>query len=272
MTGRDPETEDPIESSEQTNRKAAIIDGIFEQRWSPQTRVLSDPMVTLQDLSKAIQSYNASQKQRPLSDRNPANFFKDFVRNKRRANKNWPKRILDAGFTARQVTGDGRCFEFVPLAGGQKEPFPSTTVPEPTENTPRFKVESISMPLASRRLGRTDEPWLIQVLVKLRIIETHLALFSSRKIMVTCEAKGKNDDILETQVLEQVRAAFRFRLASSVQAVDVLPMAIKAFAPSQIFVVEFGSMSQEQAETATSLEVASSAIYELTPQVPGIGK
>ncbi|SRR6266567_397192 len=307
MTGRDPETEDPIESSEQTNRKAAIIDGIFEQRWSPQTRVLSDPMVTLQDLSKAIQSYNASQKQRPLSDRNPANFFKDFVRNKRRANKNWPKRILDAGFTARQVTGDGRCFEFVPLAGGQKEPFPSTTVPEPTENTPRFKVESISMPLASRRLGRTDEPWLIQVLVKLRIIETHLALFSSRKIiqldhlqmniklsrseidalflaieqisedvrrevLVTCEAKGKNDDILETQVLEQVRAAFRFRLASSVQAVDVLPMAIKAFAPSQIFVVEFGSMSQEQAETATSLEVASSAIYELTPQVPGIGK
>ena len=268
---------------------------------------MSDPLVTLQDLSKAIQNYNSSQKHRPLSDRNPANFFKDFVRNKRRANKNWPRQILDAGFTARQVTGSGRSFEFVSLAEGQEEPFPLNAIPEPTEHTPRFKVETISMPLASRRLGRKDEPWLIQVLVKLRIIETHLALFSARKIiqldhlqmnvklsrseidalflaledvgedvrrevLVTCEAKGKNDDILETQVLEQVRAAFRFRLASSVEAVGVLPMAIKAFAPSQIFVVEFESITEEQSKTATTLTVASSAIYELTPPIPGIGK
>jgi hypothetical protein len=306
MPEKEPETE-VAESTEQSNRKAAIIEEIFKERWDPTTRKLSNSLVTLQDLSKAIQTYNASQKQRPLSDRNPANFFKDFVRNKRRANKNWPKRILEAGFAARQVTGSGRSFEFVSLAEGQEEPFPLNAIPEPTENTPRFKIETISMPLASRRLGRKDEPWLIQVLVKLRIIETHLALFSSRKIiqldhlqmnvklsrseidalflaledvgqdvrrevLVTCEAKGKNDDILETQVLEQVRAAFRFRLASSVEAVGVLPMAIKAFAPSQIFVVEFESITEEQSETATSLTVASSAIYELTPPIPGIGK
>ena len=53
----------------------------------------------------------------------------------------------------------------------------------PGEQTPRVKIETISMPLATRRLGRKDEPWLIQVLVKLRIIETHMALFSNRKII-----------------------------------------------------------------------------------------
>ncbi|HEX4606497.1 MAG TPA: hypothetical protein VH724_21035 [Candidatus Angelobacter sp.] len=306
MPEKEPEKE-TADSSEQSNRKAAIVEDIFLERWNPATGRLSNPLVTLPDLSKAIQAYNGLHKQRPLSDRNPANFFKDFIRNKRRANKNWPKKILDAGFTARQVTGAGRSFEFVRLADKQEDPFPLNAVPGPTENTPRFKIETISLPLASRRLGRKDEPWLVQVLVRLRIIETHLALFSSRKIiqldhlqmnvklsrseidalflaieelgenirkevLVTCEAKGRNDDILETQVLEQVRAAFRFRLASNVQAVGVLPMAIKAFAPSQIFVVEFESINEEQAEAATSLTVASSAIYELTPRIPGIGK
>ncbi len=182
MPRKEPETE-AADSADQSNRKSAIIEEIFKERWNSTRGELSDPLVTLQDLSKAIQNYNSSRKQRPLSDRNPANFFKDFVRNKRRANKNWPRRILDAGFTARQVTGSGRSFEFVSLAEGQEEPFPLNAVPEPTEHTPRFKIETISMPLASRRLGRKDEPWLIQVLVKLRIIETHLALFSSRKII-----------------------------------------------------------------------------------------
>lgn len=291
------------ESAEQSNRKAQIIGDIFAQRWNARTRTISNPVVTLSDLSRAIQAFNASRKHHePLSDRNPANFFKDFIRNKRRANLNWPKRVFDAGYSAQQVTGEGRCFRFVPLAEGQQEAFPQDRTLEPTEHTPRVRVETISMPLASRRMGRRDEPWLVQVLVRLRIIETHLALFSGRKIiqldhlqmnvklsrseidalflaveqnengvsqevLVTCEAKGKNDDILEDQILEQVRAAFGFKLASG-----VLPMAVKAFAPSEIFVVEFGSLNEHQAETATSLRVQSTAIYELRPPIPGIGK
>lgn len=296
------ESEQP-ESAEQSNRKSEIVGAIFLERWNSKTQTLSEPMVTLSDLSRAIRVYNKTHKQRnPLSDRNPANFFKDFIRNKRRANKNWPKRILNAGFTAQQVTGEGRCFKFVVLAEGQTEPFPLDLIPGPTKDTPRVKIETISMPLASRRLARGDELWLIQVLVKLRIIETHLAVFSARKIiqldhlqmnlklarseidalflaveefadgtrgevLITCEAKGKADDILEGQILEQVRAAFQLGLAP-----DVLPMAVKTFAPSEIFVVEFGSMTKQEAETATSLQVASTAIYQLSPPIPGIGK
>ena len=84
MPEKEPET-GAADSTDQSNRKAAIIEEVFKGRWNSATGELSDSLVTLQDLSKAIQSYNVSQKQRPLSDRNPANFFKDFVRNKRRA-------------------------------------------------------------------------------------------------------------------------------------------------------------------------------------------
>jgi hypothetical protein len=299
MTEQKPLRNEQGESPEQSNRKAEIIRALFEERWNPQTKQLSNPLVTLAELSDAIKSYNKQRSTRPLSDKNPANFFKDFIRNKRRANKNWPTTIMQSGFTARQVTGAGRCFEFVPLGEGQTEPFPLAAVPGPDESTPRINVETISLPLASRRLGRKDEPWLIQVLVRLRIIETHLALFSSRKVIqvdhlqmnvklaqseidalflavengngthqtfVTCEAKGRNDDILESQVLEQVRAAFRFPGAT-----HVLPMAVKAFAPSQIYVVEFVSLTKEEAEHASSLKIASSAVYVLKPPIKGIG-
>lgn len=288
------------ESTEQSNRKAEIIRAIFEERWNAETGKLSKSIVTLGDLSEAISAFNKKFSGRLLSNKNPANFFKDFIRNKRRANKNWPPEIIKSGFTARQVTGGGRCFEFVPLTEGQLEPFPLSAIPGPDESTPRITVETLSLPLASRRLGRSDEPWLIQVLVRLRIIETHLALFSSRKVIqlnhlqmnvklakseidalflavengndthqtfVTCEAKGKNDDILDTQVLEQVRAAFRFPGAT-----HVLPLAVKAFAPSQIHVVEFVPLSKDEAEHATSLRVASSAVYVLKPAIKGIGE
>lgn len=123
---------------------------------------------------------------------------------------------------------------------------------------PRHKIESLSLPLASRRLGRRDEPWLVQVLIKLRVIETHLAMFSQRKIVqldhlqmsvklrkseidalflalehedpahpesvheviVCCEAKQMHDDILEDQMLGHVEAVFK---AKGVQQDLALP-------------------------------------------------
>jgi len=300
MAEKKPPHNEQGESVEQSNRKAEIIQAIFEARWNSGTGKLSNSLVTLAELADAINTYNKRHPGRPLSSKNPANFFKDFIRNKRRANKNWPSSIARSGFTARQVTGEGRCFEFIPLAEGQREPFPLSAIPGPDENTPRITVETLSLPLASRRLGRRDEPWLVQVLVRLRIIETHLALFSSRKVIqldhlqmnvklakseidalflaiengnethqtfVTCEAKGKNDDILDTQILEQVRAAFRFPGAT-----HVLPLAVKAFAPSQIYVVDFAPLSKEEAGRATSLRIASSAVYVLKPPIKGIGE
>lgn len=163
--------------------KTAVIELLFKQRWDQDRGTLRRPEVSLSDVSSAIRAVNPSlQEHRRLTDRNPANFFKDFIRNRGSANSNWPASVLQRGYTARQTTGEGHCFEFVPLAHGQTEPF-LPLVPDPSESTPRHRIESASLPLASRKLGRKDEPWLIQVAVRLRLIQTHLALFSYREIL-----------------------------------------------------------------------------------------
>jgi hypothetical protein len=288
------------------SKKTQIIEDIFNARWDDENKTLSDRIVTLEQVSRAIREYNAQHPGPPLSDRNPANFFKDFIRNRNSANTNWPSSIFQRGYTARQRTGANECLEFVPVASGQTEPFPNL-LPAPTEETPRRKIESVSMPLASRRLGRKDEPWLVQVLVRLRVIETHLALFSKRKIvqidhlqmsvklqeseidalflaielvngetpattrevLVSCEAKGLRDDVLEDQVLRQVQTVFRM---PGVPQDLVLPVAVKAFARSMVRVVEFDVVARADAPALSALSIVSDAVYELVPPVPGIGE
>jgi len=284
------------------SQKPPIIEALFERRWDARTGVLSEPIVTLVEVEDAIRAYNVQHPDKPLSTRNPANFFKDFIRHKQSANANWPQRVWQHHFTAKQVTGEARCFEFVLAEPGQIEPFPLNRVPAPTENTPRHRIESASMPLASRRLGRTDEAWLTQVVVRLRIVETHLALYSQRQVVqvdhlqmsvkgspaeidaiylihegtddnlqeaiVTLEAKGRRDDILEDQVRAQVRTAFALH---EVEQDVVVPMAVKATGPSVIHVVEFEAVRRHDLEAVEELSMASDAVYELVPPVPGVG-
>lgn len=279
--------------------KTRIIERIFRSRWNASTRKLSDALVTLRQVSDAIREDRKAGGK--LSDRNPANFFKDFIRNRRRANENWPKYVLKAGHTGRQRTGKGRCFEFVPLAPGQVLPFSLDLIPDPDDSVLVIEIPTVNIPIASRRLGRPDEAWLVQVLVRLRVIETHLALVSKANIlqlehlqtniklsaaevdalflavegrngdtnefMITLEAKGRNDDILEGQILDQVRATFRI-----VDHDLILPMAAKAFAPSKIHVVEFNKITRRDADAAERLGIASRAVYRLKPSIPGIGE
>jgi len=292
MTVRRPQN-DP-----EGSRKTEIIQSLFDARFNPLTKRLSSTIVTLEEVSAAIHASNLAHPNEPMSTRNPANFFKDFIRKQKSANKNWPRRVFDAGFTAVQVTSEGRCFEFIPLLPQQAVPFPLDVVREPTTKTPRHKIESLSIPLASRRLGRRDEPWLIQVFVRLRVLETHLALYSklpivqldhlqtnvklsgaeidalflatekdSCEIMVACEAKGIRDDVIVSQLLGEVKALFRAGISQD----SVLPIAVKALAPSRVYVIEFQAVSRNESPGKTSLEVTSSAVYEFVPKVPGIG-
>ena len=151
-----------------SSAKIHVIERIFNKRWDPSTRTLSQAIVSLDEVKHAIREHNATHPSSPLSDKNPANFFKDFIRNRRRANANWPSSVLERGYSARQLTGETACFEFIPLAEAQADPFPNK-IPEPGTGDIVYKIESASLPLASRRLGRKDEPWLVQVLVRLRV-------------------------------------------------------------------------------------------------------
>ena len=86
------------------------------------------------------------------SENNPANFFKDFVRVIKSANKNWPASVLAAGYTARQSPGAGECLRVrraAARADGSLLGFPRR----------RWRRPSASRRRASRwRRGGWDEP------------------------------------------------------------------------------------------------------------------
>lgn len=286
------------------SKKTEIIEAIFNKRWDPDAKSLSDSRVTLDQVRDAIRDYNKRhpEQSKPLSDKNPANFYKDFIRNKTNANRNWPRSLLKRGYTARQITGEEMCFEFVPIEEGQKLPFP-IRIYSPTATTTKRQIQSVSMPLASRQLGRRDEAWLIQVLARLHVIETHLslsgpqrivqvellqtnikqsrteidALFLAveeidngaqmREVIVSCEAKGLRDDILEDQIIAQVKAVFKMK---GIGQNIVIPLAAKVVGPSQIYIIQFKAVSRKDSIELEFLDIECDSIYELAPEVPGI--
>jgi hypothetical protein len=286
------------------SKKTEIIEILFDQLWDANAGTLKSPLVTLNRVAQAIVRYNSGKPRADqLSAGNPANFFKDFIRNKDSANRNWPASVLSRGYTAVQRTGKNACFEFVPVRTGQTDPFPLQIVHTELADEPH-RLESISIPLASRRLGRRDESWLMQVLVRLRVIETHLALMSARNIvqldllqmsikqrgseidglflaveevatppagtrelLVICEAKMKRDDILEDQIVSQVKAVAQMK---GVTQTEFIPMAAKLVGPSRVFVVEFEPVPRSAAANLTTLIVASRQVYEFVPAVPGL--
>lgn len=281
--------------------KPSIIETIFKDRFDPVTRKLSEPIVMLEDVAEEIRRYNKIHTT-GHSSRNPANFFKDFIRNRSAANNNWPKFVFENGYTGRQLTTSGACFEFLPITIGQEEPFPSISFAQPNEQTPKYQIESVSLPLASRRLGRKDETWMIQVISRLRIVEAHFSLSSVRSIkqldllqigvklkgteidaiylaheeiapdvfeevIVTCEAKVGRDDILEDQIIKQAKAPFQMK---QIKQNRVIPLAVKCVQPSTIFVVEFDALTRDNFEDTEGLTVSSQSLFEIKPPVPGI--
>lgn len=293
------------------SQKTEIIEGIFFSRFDKESGNLEDPIVTIAQLGDAIRASNAdrSKGEKPLSSDNPANFVKDIVRKRSSANNIWPKSVFEAGFTGKQVTGEGRALEFVRIVPGQIEPFPAPDFAQPPEGTPKYIVESVSLPLASRRLGRGDEPWMIQVVTKLRIIETHFSLVSRHaihqldllqlnvklrgteidaiflaheemeeringepqyeEVIVTCEAKSAAEDLVETQIIAQAKAAFtKLKITQS----RVIPIAVKCIRPSTLYVIEFEALERETYPEVDTLVVAGQSLFELLPPVPGICK
>ncbi|ACB80015.1 hypothetical protein Mpop_1852 [Methylorubrum populi BJ001] len=266
-----------------------------------------DMVVTQEQVRLAILRANARQGRDVLSPRNVANFFKDLVRGER-PERNWPPRLTAAQVDGRQLVGGGRSFEFVPFAPGQTLPLQSSIRPNLTL-TPHV-IESISLPLTSKVLGRVDETWLIQVAVNLRVIEAHFvtksgldvrelvhlqtgvkygesevdALFLAtvahgnglQRILVTCEAKQEREQIVASQIVGQVTAAQRSIRPLGLGVALIVPIAIKAVAPrGRIYVAEFSAWTPQQAEAVPAarppLVLASEGLYELRPPVPGVG-
>lgn len=284
-----------MEGAELASEKTPVIEYLFDCYWDPKNHRLQKSVMTFDDVQAAIRHCNATMGLK-LSDRNPANFMKDVVRG-RNASKNWPARLTELRIGAVQSPGEGNVFEFVSFPEGEDEPFPDHYLPG--EDTPRFKLQSVSLPLAAKMLGRSDEPWLIQTAVNLRLVETHFAVVSSipvvevthlqmsvklrrteidalflaiymdgkeqKRVIVTCEAKQWRERILEHQVLNQAKAAFK-----ETDVDLVIPIALRAVRRVGFYVAEFESVTRAQAAELDGLALATEAVYELCPPVRGI--
>ncbi len=287
------------------SKKTAVIRHLFFSRWSKETKSLENPKITLDNVKDAIETINKDATGGKLSSSNLANFFKDFIRRATSANKNWPEELLQLQWTAEQRTGGNNCFEFVKYADGQTEPFEESF--GPTKDTPTHRMQSITIPKASRELGRKDEQWLLQVAVQQGLIPTHMALRSSHQIdeivhlqsslklrkteidalflaqlvvgnqrcsaLITCEAKH-GESILPDQIVSQANAA-----SISNKTDWIIPMAIQVMAdPGRkrknigglVYVCEFEGFETGKTIDRTHLRIASDCLYEFHPPIPGV--
>lgn len=277
--------------------KTAVIEYIFQSHWNGST--LSKTVFSRPDVVTAIRYCNIAYGTN-LSDGNAANFFKDLWR-KSTASDNWPLSVTAAGYTGRQVTGNGNIFEFVKMPPGQTDPFPDIYKFDPSKGMPVVPVQSFSMLNESKTLGRRDESWLTQVAVKLGVVETHFAVASPLRLeirdiihlqmsmklrlaeidafymarlirhdkmlsaAITCEAKQHDERVLESQVLEQARAAVtqgRFDL--------VVPIAMRAVKDKGIYIAEFAEVDAKTVSSYTAPRLVAESMLELVPGVPGI--
>ena len=277
------------------SQKPIVIERIYSVLLDPTTGQLSRTVVTSQDVINAISWANTNHGTK-LSSKNPANFIKDVIRGSG-ASGMWPPSLKSACVSAKQITGNGNIFEFIPYAAGQVEPFPNRFGFH--ANVQRHKVQTVSVPLATKALGRDDETYLIQVAVKLGIVETHFALYSPlevielyhlqigiklrlcevdalyaakyrdnqgvvRDMIITVEAKKKRQRILVEQIVQQVRAAF------NETATDlVVPIALTSVTGG-VYIAEFEAVHRAQLANFVDIKLETDAMYELTPPVAGI--
>lgn len=277
------------------SEKTIVIEYLFKKYWDESSEMLRKNLMSLDDVAEAIRVCNRDHGT-GLSAKNPANFMKDFLRGSN-ASINWPASVSSRKFTGVQRTGDGECFEFIPFRSGQTEPFPEAF---PVRlDAPRYPVQSISIPLVTKTLGRSDETWLIQTAINLRVIETHFAvaaafpllelahlqmgiklrsteidaLFLGKTgenkkplpVLVTCEAKQAKDRLIPSQIINQVRAAF-----AEADVEIVIPIGLRSVRGVGFYLTEFEAVNRSDAPALDELSLASDAIYELHPPVKGI--
>jgi hypothetical protein len=284
------------------SKKTIVVEYLWKKLSEEQRTV-----ATFDDVGSAIRHCN-EEFGNDLKADNPANFMKDLLRGGN-ASKNWPQCLTEIGITGRQLTGGNRIFEFVKFSEGQVEPFPNPFELNGEER--ELIIQSLSIPLTTKSLGRLDESWLIQVAVNLRVLETHFANLSKRKVLelnhlqtgiklnrteidslflaviegeggellnalVTCEAKQQKDPILGDQIVRQVVSAYQSVKALDLNVGMIIPIALKAVKGREaIYVVEFECWLPDEAEVVEEslkdLVVDCSGIYRLVPPVPGIG-
>lgn len=223
-----------------SSEKTKVIELIFndKKRWKNNTLAVAE--VTFDDVKEAIASLKAvgSGQNVKLSESNPANFFKDLMRKHNSLIRNWPESVKVAGYYGEQAKGEKLCFRFIKYnisTHGTAQP-----PPYPMLGLKVYHAQTLSVNPLNKALARNDENWLMAIASTINIPQIHFTLHSTAgwaptslnhvqsnmklrgaeidgvflleedggKIGLLCvEAKGFNDDIIESQLVDQVKAA-----------------------------------------------------------------
>jgi hypothetical protein len=279
------------------SEKVHVFEALFHERYDPVSRQVSRPVVMLDDVAEAIRSLKAKGVT-SLSDRNPANFMKDYLRSESR-NKSWPGVIRSAGFTARQRTSIGQCFEFVALAQGE-EPFPDDF--ELPNDVQEFTLQTLSLPITTREVVRADEQSLAQIAVKLNLVEHFLASSPAARgwgvravthLQNSVKLRGGEVDALYQAEIMRDKAlhlgvatvevkigdpVIREQLASQVQAVFgdpawsfCIPIVLKRFRRGEIAAMHLPLVRREDLDTNGAVTLGTiqyAAKYVFEPPLP----
>lgn len=273
--------------------KTAVIEYLFfEVKQYEPGRDLVDAVVTFDEIYRAIQETGAD-----LRTNNLPNFWKDLTRTNPGAL--WPRSVLEAGYYGVDAIGDadGASFRFEKVPDGVADPYARVIVPSEDALSREIALESVSMPLAMKALGRSDENWLTQVGVRLRVIETHFALTSPSNAteiaflqtgvklgpaevdaayslvdddggtwLLAVEAKGRRERIHVSQVQRAARELLRYAIAGHWGVRGVIPMALKTIGESRLHVVEFDPHTGEGSRG----DVLAESVIVLRPPVTGV--
>lgn len=303
-------------NSKSRSKKTLVVEELYRRHGL-------ERVVTAADVKEAMEAVGAD-----LSNNNPANFLKDLIR-KQSVIDNWPESLKRDRISARQRYGSGRVLEFFEHPQHWPAPFidrfhPSATTPVYTVETASLPYlarslgrreeawlvqVAVNLRLVETQLAVFSQPDLV---TRLRDV-THLqmsmktqpeidALFvatysvggraaaSIENMLITCEAKQRNERILEDQIREQVRIAFKttkklkdepINLVKPI-ALQVVPWVHEGQEEHMIFMVEFqesqrglfeevAADSDEEVFWRIPLEATSSTLYRLSPPIRAVG-
>lgn len=272
------------------SQKTIVIERLFDNKISQLPQTAADLVVTFDEIAEAIRETGVD-----LRTNNVANFWKDLTRNGT-LEKNWPARVLSAGYFGEDAIGsvERASFRFVAVEPGfsaleQRFAFE-------LDRVSAAGIQSLSMPRSTKALARTDENWLVQVAAQLRVVETHFALFSKRDVvevtflqtnvkmsraesdatyvvtessgsrwLVSVEAKRRREQLHGPQIARAAHSLFT-TYGNEVGVQGTIPFGLKIVGPSLLHTIEFDPVSSPE----QSLVVASEGAITLTPAVQGI--
>jgi len=319
----------PKDAARSRSKKTIIVESLFRDpsRWDDLGNLVR-PVVSVDEIRAAIDENNQTPEAVHVKPGNVYAFFKDLVRRTSSANLNWPESVLKAGFTGVQNKGEGNSFEFIPLPSGQTTAFNENMATYPREPT-RAKVsviQTLSLPTFNKVLSRADENWLQSIAIELHLPQSHLAfhhqgglaltevrhmqsnlkqnraeidgllcgtLSDGNLVLITMEAKGDKDDVLDSQVLDQIEAvqkmpAVRKALAATGRdsaKTQILPMAMKLVPMASvdptcathlsqgttavIYMADYQCVPLDGTRPSV-LQINGETLFDLLPPIPGI--